>query len=257
MPDTALSTAFRAAGVVRVVPEPASATNTTRACAASALTPGMRWDSRSMAFCDSVPGIENEFDVGPANVAAPTPNPASTTAHSSTTTPRRRNASRPRRYRTVATKDLQKGSPARVAGFHKVSRAARRFASRSANYAVRCVSHHVTRRRGDGTTVGPARPWARAGGRRCAGALRPARRQWNLAADDRRPSRGHEGCRVLPVQGQGGHRPGGAGTGLPDDAGLHRRGRGCAVARRIIGAGHGGARGPDHRAEAGCRRAVP
>src|SRR3954447_13592933 len=70
MPDTALSTAFRAAGVVRVVPEPASATNTTRACAASALTPGMRWDSRSMAFCDSVPGIENEFDVGPANVAA-------------------------------------------------------------------------------------------------------------------------------------------------------------------------------------------
>jgi hypothetical protein len=57
----------------------------------------------SIAREDSVPGIENASLVGPDRVAAPTPNRASTTTHSSPTNLRRRNENRPSRYSKVAT----------------------------------------------------------------------------------------------------------------------------------------------------------
>src|SRR5664280_2861579 len=100
---TARSIAPAAALPVTVAPR--GATKTTRADAPSAPEPGRRWASRSNAFCDSVPGIENEFDIGAESVVAPRPITAMTSAHSSAINPRRRWANLPSLYRSVATQE--------------------------------------------------------------------------------------------------------------------------------------------------------
>lgn len=74
---------------------PAGARTTTRAVAPSTLIVGNFSFSRSKAFCDSVPGIENVSVGGGGAVEAANPTPTRTASHSSDTRPRRRKARRP------------------------------------------------------------------------------------------------------------------------------------------------------------------
>ncbi|GHE68345.1 hypothetical protein GCM10017771_92020 [Streptomyces capitiformicae] len=58
---------------VAVTFSPLGATNTTRAVAPSAVTPGKRSSSRSNAFWDSMPGMENSSSEAPGALRAPKP----------------------------------------------------------------------------------------------------------------------------------------------------------------------------------------
>ena len=98
---TVLSTAALLS--LSVIFSPAGALKTTRAVAPSALIPGKRCSSRSKAFWASVPGIEKEELPAGGAEAAPTPARVSSATHIRATKCRRRKASRPIRYRNVAT----------------------------------------------------------------------------------------------------------------------------------------------------------
>jgi hypothetical protein len=76
---------------------PLGASNTTRAVAPSAEACGNSFSSRSIAFCDCVPGTLNAPEDVPGALMAPMPMAARTATHSITTMRRRRNDSRPSR----------------------------------------------------------------------------------------------------------------------------------------------------------------